>query len=207
MGNRTEDSKHYTMTELRDSERPLYIKNLTGLLWTLHESSNGARVDIELTPAGRDKSISFLPKDALDHPAISRNIAKGKIAVSPEFEDEMIGLATGVRSPMSNLLDEYKVSLQQSPTDRAIDSRAKLDELMANVERKRVTPQGQQSVGGGSVLDDFINPKPFKAEDGRTFDPRTGEFLATAEAIQLDDGDVGIKSIQVTSPASLSKEN
>jgi len=207
MGTATEDSKHYTMTELRESGKPLYVKNLTPLLWTLHEGSSGNRVDIELKPVGSPDSITFLSPSALELPSISRNIAKGKIAVSPDFEDEMIELATGTKSAKHNLLDEFNVTLVPSAQDKAIDGQDKLNELMANVERKRVVAQGQQSATGGSVLDDFINPKPFKAEDGRTFDPRTGEFLEASDAAQLGDpDDFNIKSVTITSPAAL-KEN
>lgn len=203
----TEDSKRYTMTELRDSGKPLYVKNLTPLLWTLHEGSGPNRIDIELKPAGSPDSITYLSPAALELPSISRNIAKGKISVSPDFEEEMIELATGTKSARTNLLDEFKVTIVPSAQDKAIDGQDKLDELMANVDRKRVTVQGQQSVTGGSVLDDFINPKPFKAEDGRTFDPRTGEFLPEADAAQLGEQDFNIKSVTVTRPAALPQEN
>ena len=118
----------------------------------------------------------------------------------------MLDLTRSGNSASQNLLSQFQIQVQESPNARAIDATGQMDAILSATKRERITPQGQQSVTGGSVLDDFINPKPFKTEDGRTFDPRSGEFLTTTEEAQLGDQDFGIKSVTVTRPTAL-KEN
>jgi hypothetical protein len=196
-------AKTYSMSDLRNSKKTLFIKNLTPFLWTLHEGD----VDIELKPVGAPDSIAYLPKEALDKAGVARNIAKGTIVVSPDLEDEMTELIQGRNTASQNLLNQFQIQVEDSPNARAIDAKDRMDSILAGSERKRVTAQGEQTTG--SVLDDFINPKPFKTEDGRMYDPRTAEFIDEPLAEQLGDQDFGIKSVTVTRSTSLpaTKEN
>jgi hypothetical protein len=184
-------TKTYTMAQLRAHKGSLFIKNNSGFLWTLHEKD----VNLELKPATQPDSITYLPVEALDAPGVARNIAKGIITVSPDLEEEMLALINKDKTS-ETLLSQFQISVEESPQARAIDVSDQLNDNMARIERKRITPQGQQSPTG-SVVDDFINPRPFRAEDGRMFDPSTNSF--TTETTE----DTSIKSVTVTAPRSL----
>jgi hypothetical protein len=177
--------KTYTMAQLRQSKRSLFVRNNTGLLWTLHEKvGNGQKIDIELRPSGQAESITYLPPTALDAPGIARNIALGKITVSPDLEDEMIELMSGGAASSKKLLDQFQVELQESPHARAIDVKGKVQDRLDQAIRKRaVTPQGQQGVTG-SLVDEFINPSPIKADDGTLRDGMTGEVMTPVADVE-----------------------
>jgi hypothetical protein len=183
------EAKTYTMAQLRASKRSLFIKNNTPFLLTLHEKvGNDQKIDIELRPSGQSESITYLPPTALDAPGIARNIALGKITVSPDLEDEMIELMSGGAASSKKLLEQFQVELQESPHARAIDVKDKVQGRLDQAIRKRaVTPQGQQGVTG-SLVDEFINPSPIKADDGTLRDGMTGEVMTpVTEAEATDD--------------------
>lgn len=198
-------TKSYTMAELRASKKGLYIKNNTGFLWTLHEGSRSSdsRIDIELQPAGQPNSITYLPPKALDAPGVARHLALRKITVSPDLEDEMVELMSNGAQGSKKLLEQFQITVEESPQRRAIDVRDKMDELMERVERKRITPQGQQSVTSSSMVDEFINPAPIRSEEGKMFDPRTSEFAPeNAPVVESTE----IKSVTLTPPVRSNPE-
>lgn len=199
----TETTKSYTMAQLRQSKKSLFVRNNTGLLWTLHEKvGNGQKIDIELRPAGQKDSIVYLPPQALDAPGIARNFATGKITVSPDLEEEMIELMQGGAEASKKLLSQFQVELQESPHARAIDVKGKVQDRLDQVLRKRaITPQGQQ---GGSMVDEFINPSPIQADDGTVRSAITGEVIKAAAP--ADESSFDIKSVTITRPASISVE-
>ena len=190
----------YTMAQLRAHEGSLFIRNNTGFLWTLHEKvGDGHRVDLELKPVTQPDSITHLPAEALNAPGIARNLAKGAITVSPDLEDEMVALMGDGATTSKNLLDQFQISVEESPQARAIDVKDQMNDNLSRVERKRITPQGQQAAQ--SAVDEFISPKPFKVQDGRLFDPATNSFVAEAPAEATPTAeDTGIKSVTVTAP-------
>lgn len=187
----TTEVKQPSLTQLRASKKSLYIKNNTGFLWTLHENVGTGRIDLELRPAGQRDSITYLPPSALDAPGVVRNLALGKISISPDFEDELVELAQGHADHTKNVLDQFHVELQESANARAIDVRDKMQDVLSRSDRKRITPAGQQQ--NQSVINEFINPSPIHVEDGTVRDAMTGELIKPAE----DDG-TGIRSVTLT---------
>lgn len=202
-------AKTYSMAQLRQSKRSLYVRNNTPLMWTLHEKvGNGQKIDIELRPAGQKDSITYLPPTALDAPGIARNFAMGKITVSPDLEEEMIELMAGGAAASQKLLSQFQVELQESPHARAIDVKGKVQERLDQVVRKRaVTPQGQQ---GGSIVDEFINPSPIKADDGTLRDAMTGEVITPESATTVADENLVsnmLGQVKLTQSMSIREEN
>jgi hypothetical protein len=180
------ETKTWSMSELRAHQGSLFIRNNTPLLWTLHENvGNGQRIDIELKGNGQPGSICYLPPSALDAPGVARNFYAGKVTVSPDLEPEMLELAGAKISMDKKVLAEFQVELTESPHARAIDSREQYDAAMEQLNRRRaVTTQGAQ--GSKSTIDEFINPSPLKADDGRLISAITGEVIGKApEAPQI----------------------
>lgn len=175
-----EPTKSWSMSELRAHEGSLFIRNNTPLPWTLHENvGNGQRIDIELKASGQPKSICYLPKSALDAPGVARNLYSGKVTVSPELEAEMLVLEGNKQTQDKALLNQFQVELTESPNARAIDSREQYDAALEQLNRRRaVTTQGAQ--GTKSTIDEFINPSPLKADDGRLISAMTGEVIGQA---------------------------
>lgn len=169
--------KTYSMAQLRTTKKSLFVRNNTGLLWTLHEKvGDGRRIDLELKPNGQPGSITFLAREGLDAPGISRNVASGKITVSPDLEEDMVVLETGGVGARQRLLDQFQVGVEESAQDRAIDGSGQMDDLLATIRRKRaVTAQG--AVGEQATVDEFINPSPIPIDGGGYMDPRTGEIV------------------------------
>jgi hypothetical protein len=198
-------SKTYSMAELRKTKRSLFVRNDDAMMFTLHDKmGNGGKIDLELGPAGSKSSICFLPPDALDVPGIARNIALGKITVSPDLEEDMIALMSGGASASRGLLDQFQIKVEESPQARAIDVRKRTEDLVAASRAGGVVPQAMQ---GKTTVDEFNNPSPFKVEDGRWFDPVKAEFITSpggdAPAAQVEHD---IKSITVTRPQRLPEE-
>jgi hypothetical protein len=171
------------MAELRKTKRSLFVRNNTPFLWTLHEGAGASRVDIELKPSGQRGSICFLPPQGLDAPGISRNLSSSKITVSPDLEDEMIELDRTGAEGAKKVLEQFQVELQQSPHARAINVKDSVQDRLDQAIRKRsVTPQARQSVTG-SMVDEFINPSPIKAEDGTVRNAMTGEVITPSAEV------------------------
>jgi hypothetical protein len=177
--------KTYSMAQLRATKKSLFVRNNTGLPWTLHEKvGNGQRIDLELRPAGQQGSVVFLPKEGLDAPGVSRNMYSGKISVSPDLEDDMVSLEAGGVGARQKLLDQFQVGVEESAQDRAIDGKGQMDDLLATIRRKRaVTSQG--AVGEQAIVDEFINPSPIPIDGGGYMNPRTGE-LVRGDAVAAD---------------------
>lgn len=169
--------KTYTMAQLRATKKSLFVRNNTGLLWTLHEKvGDGRRIDLELKPNGQPGSISFLAREGLDAPGVSRNVASGKITVSPDLEEDMVVLETGGVGVRQTMLDKFQIGVEESPKERAIDGKDQMDGLLSTIRRKRaVTSQG--AVGEQATVDEFINPSPIPIDGGGYMDPRTGELV------------------------------
>ena len=185
--------KAYTMAQLRAHKGTLYIRNNTGFLWTLHEGQGAARVDLELRPARQPGSITYLPAAGLDAPGVARNFASGKVTVSPDLEDEMIALMGEGTSATQKVLDQYQVEVQESPNRRAIDAKEQMGDLLSRIDRKRITPQAEQGVN--STVEEFTNPAPITAADGRVFDPKTSEVVIDPrEAAESTE----VKSVTIT---------
>ncbi len=200
--------KKYTMAELRASKKSLFIRNNTGFLWTLHEKvGNGQAIDLELRPAGQPDSILYLSPAALDAPGIARNMVpkpnypEGKITVSPDLEEEMIELMGVGAATSDKLLEQFHVDLVESANARAIDVKDQMSEILDRVDRKRVTPQGEQNAQ--STVDEFISPAPYAVADGRVFNPATGEFSDSKAEVPETEASFDIKSIQITRPKTL----
>jgi len=195
--------KTYTMAQLRASKKSLFIRNNTGLPWTLHEKAgNGQKVDIELKASGGPDSIAYLPPAALDLPGVARNYAAGKVTISPDLEDEMMGLMAPEQSVVGNVLTEIKAKLvvEDAPQSRAIDAKEQTQGLIDRSVKKRVAQSQFRN-----DIDEFTNPSPVKIGD-KVMDVMTGEITeARSEEESVSISDI-IKSVTVTSP-SRSKEN
>lgn len=204
----TAPEKTYSMAELRKTKRSLFVRNDSGMLFTLHDKlGSGGKIDLELGARGTKTSICYLPAAALDVPGIARNIALGKITVSPELEDEMLGLMSGGASASKGLLDQFQIKVEESAQARAINVQDKVS-AVATQGRPGVTPQGQQGRNGQSTLDDFNNPQPFKTADNRWFDPVKAKFISApggdAPAAQVEHD---IKSVTITRPSRLPEDH
>jgi hypothetical protein len=185
------------MSELRATDRSLFVRNDTPLMWTLHDKTAIGRVDIELKPG----EITYLRPSDLDAPGIARNKALGKITVSPDLEDEMVEKMSGGASASKRLLDQYQINVEQSAGARAIDVKERFTELERNGRPGGIVPQAGQRT---STVDEFNSPQPFKTDDGRWFDPQTATFIdrpGTAGPAPAED--TGIASVTITRPQRL----
>lgn len=109
--------KEYSIAELRKESGTLYVKNLSPLMWTLHETVNGKRVDIELQGSG---GVAVLPEGALESANIVRNVLKRKIAIRPDLEGEMSDQMIDQGLAGQKKLAEYMAPLTESATNKAI---------------------------------------------------------------------------------------
>lgn len=182
----TTTEKTYSMAQLRATKKSLFVRNNTGLPWTLHEKvGNGQRIDLELRPAGQPGSIVFLPKEGLDAPGVARNFSHGKITVSPDLEGDMVALESGGATVRQKMLDQFQIGIQESTKERAIDGREQVGDLLENIRRRRaVTAQGTQ--GEQAVVDEFINPSPIPVDGGGYMNPRTGELVNPGSELAAD---------------------
>jgi hypothetical protein len=195
----TPEKTDWSMAELRECKRSLYVRNDSPLFWTLHETVGGGRLDLELKPG----QISYLPPWGLDAAGIARNKSAGKITVSPDLEEEMMAKMAGSSSVRDKVLSKYQIQVQEGPQARAMDVNAKVRDVIAESQgrTKGIVPQGMQRA---STVDEFNSPQPFKTDDGRWFDPQTAQFIErpdSAPAAPIDD--TGIASVTITRPARL----
>ena len=109
--------KEWSIAELRKQTGTLYIQNVSPLMWTLHETVNGKRLDIELQGSG---GVAVLPEGALDSPSIIRNHLKRKIVISPDLESEMSDQMIDQAASSQKRLAEYMAPLTESAASKAI---------------------------------------------------------------------------------------
>ena len=111
--------KTWTIADLKKQKAgtTLYIKNVTPLMWTLHETVNGKSIDLELQGNG---GIAVLPEGALDSPNIIRNHLKRKIVISPDLENEMSDQMIDDGLASQKRLADYMAPLTESPNKKAL---------------------------------------------------------------------------------------
>ena len=204
------ETKTWTMEELRQTDRSLYIRNNTPLPWHLHERIGQTRIDIELSPAGQRNSISYLPKYALEAPGVPRNYHNGKVTVSPDLEGEMMELEGVAKNTRQGLMDLYDVKFEESPQSRAINVQDRVDEVRTQGNRRGITPQALQAAGGKTIVDEFNNPSPIRSADGTVIDPKTGEVISQPAAQrgrqEALTSSTDIKTVTITRPARVAEE-
>ena len=113
-------NKDWTIADLRKQTGTLYIKNASPLMWTLHETVNGKRIDIELQGSG---GIAVLPEGALDSPNIIRNHLKKKIVISPDLENELSDQMIDEGLAGQKRLADYQAPLTENASHKAIEEK------------------------------------------------------------------------------------
>lgn len=110
-------NKDWSIADLKKQTGTLYIKNVSPLMWTLHETVNGKRIDIELQGGG---GIAVLPEGALESANIIRNHLKKKIVISPDLADELADRMIDEGLAGQQKLAEYMAPLTENASHKAI---------------------------------------------------------------------------------------